>query len=170
MGCPLMPAGRPGISARGDTVSSGGGEWIGLEVAKGRYRILGRIGQGSMGHVYLAHDHHLDTDVVLKFPVAKDEATAGPEFLDRFAREIRSLVRLSHPHVVRVIDAGDVAGRPFVVMQFLAGGSLKDRMASGPGGETRPMPPQSLKGWLLEIGKALDFLHEQKHIHRDVKP
>jgi serine/threonine-protein kinase len=146
-----------------------GGEWIGREVAQGRYRILGRIGQGSMGQVYLAHDHHLETDVVLKFPVAKDEA-AGPEFLDRFAREIRALVRLSHPHVVRVIDAGDVQGRPFVVMQFLAGGSLKDRMVSGPGGETLPLPPHSLQGWLLEIGKALDFLHEQQHIHRDVKP
>src|SRR5262245_10718654 len=102
-----MGPGRPAIEARGDTVATDGGEWIGREVAKGRYRILGRIGQGSMGQVYLAHDGHLETDVVLKFPVAKDEAAAGPEFLDRFAREIRSLVRLSHPHVVRVIDAGD---------------------------------------------------------------
>jgi hypothetical protein len=156
-----MPAGRPGNDARGDIVAIDSGEWIGLEVAEGRYHILARIGQGSMGRVYLAHDRHLDTDVVLKFPVAKDEAAAGPEFLDRFAREIRSLVRLSHPHVVRVIDAGDVEGRPFVVMQFLGGGSLKDRMVSGPGGGIQPMPPQSLKGWLLEIGKALDLtVHE----------
>ena len=55
-------------------------------------------------------------------------------------------------------------------MQFLAGGSLKDRMMSGPAGEFRPMPPRLLGGWLLEIAKALDFVHAQKHIHRDVKP
>ena len=102
-------------------------DWIGLEIAEGRYKILGRIGQGSMGRVYLASDHHLETDVVLKFPVAADKAAAGPEFLDRFAREIRSLVQLSHPHVVKVFDVGALEGHPFIVMEFLAGGSLKDR-------------------------------------------
>ncbi len=151
-------------------MASDGGEWVGMEVAEARYKILGRIGQGNMGSVYLAYDRHLETDVVLKFPGARDEAAAGPEFLDRFAREIRSLVQLSHPHIVKVIDAGDLAGHPYVVMQFLAGGSLKDRMMSGPAGEFRPMPPRLLGGWLLEIAKALDFVNAQKHIHRDVKP
>jgi serine/threonine-protein kinase len=55
-------------------------------------------------------------------------------------------------------------------MQFLAGGSLKDRQASGPGGEIRPMPVESLAHWLPDIARALDFVHTQKHIHRDVKP
>jgi serine/threonine-protein kinase len=123
-----------------------------------------------MGHVYLARDVRLDTDVVLKFPVAGERTTAGPEFLKRFSREIRALIQLSHPHVVRVFDVGDVDGNPFVVMQFLAGGSLKDRVGSGPAGEPRPMPPYTLHEWLLEIAKALDFIHDQKHIHRDVKP
>ncbi len=151
-------------------MATDGGDWIGLEIAEGRYKVLGRIGQGSMGSVYLAYDRNLETDVVLKFPGGRDETAAGPEFLDRFAREIRSLVRLSHPHIVKVIDAGDLDGHPFVVMQFLAGGSLKDRMMSGPSGEFRPMPPGTLNGWLLEIAKALDFVHSQHHIHRDVKP
>jgi serine/threonine-protein kinase len=146
------------------------GDWIGKEIAEGRYKILGQIGQGNMGIVYLAHDRHLETDVVLKFPGARNESAVGPEFLDRFAREIRSLVRLSHPHIVKVIDAGELEGHPFVVMQFLAGGSLKDRMLSGAAGEFRPMPPSSLRGWVLEIAKALDFVHAQRHIHRDVKP
>ncbi len=145
-------------------------DWIGKEVAAGRYKILGRIGQGSMGRVYLAYDHHLETDVVLKFPVAADKAAAGPEFLDRFAREIRSLVQLSHPHVVKVFDVGDLEGHPFVVMEFLAGGSLKDRLNSGARCEPTAMPAGSLSDWLLEIAKALDFVHAQKHIHRDVKP
>jgi serine/threonine-protein kinase len=151
-------------------VASDVGDMIGRVIAEGRYKVLGRIGQGSMGSVYLAYDRHLETDVVLKFPGGRDETAAGPEFLDRFAREVRSLVRLSHPHIVKVIDAGELDGHPFVVMQFLAGGSLKDRMTSGPSGEFRPMPPSTLDGWVLEIAKALDFVHAQHHIHRDVKP
>ena len=151
-------------------MSPDGEDWIGLEIAGGRYKILGRVGQGSMGQVYLAHDRQLQTDVVLKFPFADDKASSGPDWLDRFAREIRSLVQLSHPHIVKVFDVGEFEGRPFVAMQFLAGGSLKDRIALGAGGERRPMPAQSLGDWLLEIAKALDFIHAQKHIHRDVKP
>jgi serine/threonine-protein kinase len=123
-----------------------------------------------MGQVYLAHDGRLETDVVLKFPGAGEKTSSGPEFLDRFSREIRSLIQFSHPHIVKVFDVGEAGGHPFVVMQFLAGGSLKDRITSGPHGELRPMPPRSLHDWLLEIAKALDFIHAQKHIHRDVKP
>ncbi len=145
-------------------------EWIGLEIAEGRYKILGRIGRGSMGHIYCAFDRHLQTDVVLKFPVAHELTAEDHEFHERFGREIRSLVTLSHPHIVKVIDVGEFRGFPFVVMQYLAGGSLKDRMASGPAGEAMPMPMPSLRDWLLEIAKALDFIHSQHHIHRDVKP
>ncbi len=145
-------------------------EWIGIEIADGRYQILGRIGQGSMGRVYLASDRRLETDVVVKFPVAAEQGSVTPELVERFAREIRSLIRLTHPHIVKVLDAGDLEGQPFVVMEFLAGGSLKDRASSGPRGELEPMPLQSLSGWLLEIAKALDFVHAQAHIHRDVKP
>jgi serine/threonine-protein kinase len=153
-----------------DIVSSQSDDRVGQEVGNGRYKILGRIGKGSMGQVYLAHDARLETDVVLKFPAAAEKGSSGKEFLDRFAREIRSLIQLSHPHIVKVFDVGEVDGQPFVVMQCLAGGSLKDRIASGPHGELRPMPPRSLHDWLLEIAKALDFVHAQKHIHRDVKP
>jgi serine/threonine-protein kinase len=144
-------------------------DWIGQEVADGRYKILGRIGQGSMGHIYCAHDRHLETDVVLKFPIADEQASLDQGFLDRFGREVRSLVTLSHPHIVKIIDVGEFRGLPYVVMQYLAGGSLKDRM-TGPGGELRPLPPSSLRDWLLDIARALDFVHSQGHIHRDVKP
>jgi serine/threonine-protein kinase len=143
---------------------------IGLEIAEGRYRILGRIGQGSMGHIYCAFDRHLQTDVVLKFPVLQGQAAEADDFRERFGREIRSLVTLTHPHIVKIIDVGEFQGSPFVVMQYLAGGTLKDRMASGPAGEIEPMPLPSLRDWLLDIAKALDFIHSQQHIHRDVKP
>jgi serine/threonine-protein kinase len=134
-------------------------EWIGLEIAAGRYKILGRVGQGSMGHIYCAYDRNLETDVVLKVPVSQDLQPDNQGFLDRFNREVRSLVALSHPHIVKIIDVGEFSGLPFVVMQYLTGGSLKDRMTAGPQGETRPMELSTLRDWLLDIAKALDFIH-----------
>ncbi len=145
-------------------------EWIGQEIAEGRYKILGRIGQGSMGHIYCAFDRHLDTDVVLKFPISGEQGTENRAFLDRFGAEIRSLVTLSHPHIVKIIDVGEFRGLPFVVMQYLAGGSLKDRITKGSRGEFEPMPLNSLGDWLPDIARALDFIHSQHHVHRDVKP
>jgi serine/threonine protein kinase len=145
-------------------------EWIGLDIAGGRYKILGRIGEGAMGQIYRAYDHHLETDVVLKFPVAAEDAPEGMAFMERFAREIHSLVRLSHPHIVKVIDVGELEGNPYVVMQYLSGGTLRTRMDSGPDGEACPMSPLSLGDWLLDVAKALDFIHSENHIHRDVKP
>ena len=80
-------------------VKTSNSEWVGQEIAEGRYKILGRIGQGSMGHIYCAFDRHLDTDVVLKFPVSSEQGTDNRAFLDRFGTEIRSLVALeSSPH------------------------------------------------------------------------
>jgi serine/threonine protein kinase len=145
-------------------------EWLGLEIGGGRYRIIERVGQGSMGRVYLAADCRLETDVVVKFPLVGDNAPAGGEQLDRFEREIRSLIKLSHPHIVKVLDAGDYHGYAFVVMEYLSGGSLKARIDEARGGQHGSVAPQSLRGWLLEIAKALDFVHAQNHIHRDVKP
>src|SRR5262249_42700828 len=104
-----------------------------------------------MGHIYCAIDRHLQTDVVLKFPVVHGLAEEDQAFRDRFGREIRSLVALSHPHIVKIIDVGEFRGCPFVVMQYLAGGSLKDRMTTGPGGKIEAMPLPSLRDWLLEI-------------------
>ena len=153
-----------------DMVRSKLSEWIGMEIAAGRYKVLGKIGQGSMGRVYCAYDRHLETDVVLKVPVFQEPVTEDEGFLERFSREVRSLVILSHPHIVKIIDVGEFEGRPFVVMQYLSGGSLRDRMITGPRGELRAMPLESLRDWLSEIAKALDFIHSQNHIHRDVKP
>ena len=102
--------------------------WVGMEIGEGRYVILGRVGEGNMGQVYRARDRNLATEVVIKFPIPPDGVARGKEFFDRFDREIRSLVDLSHPHVVKVIDVGSHEGQPYVVMQYLSGGSLKDRM------------------------------------------
>ena len=146
-------------------------EWIGLEIAEGRYRIVGRIGQGSMGRVYLASDRRLETDVVVKFPIANDKASAGAEFLGRFEREIRSLIRLSHPHIVKVLDAGDLHGHPFVVMEFLCRRQPQRPDLQRTGRRARAHAAANRFGaGCSEIAKAIDFLHAQNHIHRDVKP
>jgi serine/threonine-protein kinase len=143
---------------------------VGSELAEGRYRISSRIGEGSMGQVYRAFDRNLDTEVVIKFPVAPEGTVDPSGFLDRFARESRAMIRLSHPHVVKVIDVGEDFGLPYAVMAFLEGGSLKDRLEPLEDGEPRPTPMETLHGWLMDIAKALDFIHAQGHIHRDVKP
>ena len=61
-------------------------------------------------------------------------------------------------------------GHPYVVMQYLPGGSLRDRMVAGPGGPPGPMPIPSLWDWLMDVAQALDFIHSQNYLHRDVKP
>jgi hypothetical protein len=137
----------------------------GHEIAGGRYRIVETIGEGSMGRVFRAYDCRLETDVVLKFPLPPGAALSNSALLERFAREVRSLVTLSHPHIVRIIDAGELDGRPYVVLQYLARGSLSDRMAR----DGRMLPLATLRAWLAEVARALDFIHGQGFIHRDVK-
>ncbi len=145
-------------------------DMLGQEVSEGRYRILAKLGEGSMGQVYLAFDNHLQTDVVIKFPARGETIRDENHLLQRFEREIRSLVKLSHPHIVKIIDVGRLGGSPFVVLQYLSGGTLMDRLESGPRGEPRPLPDSTLHDWLPDVSKALDFIHFQGHIHRDVKP
>ena len=142
--------------------------WIGYELASGRYRVDAELGEGGMGVVYRAWDKNLGTDVVIKVPHASMLQDA--EFAARFGREISSLVKLSHPHIVKISDVGEADGLPFAVMQFLPGGSLEDRQRSEPDGEIQPLPPDSLDTWLVSVAAALDFVHQQGYIHRDVKP
>jgi serine/threonine protein kinase len=142
--------------------------WTGLELCGGRYQVDKLLGEGGMGFVYRARDRNLDTDVVIKVP--RRGMLDDPEFAHRFAREIRSLVQLVHPHIVKISDAGEFDGLPFAVMQYLPGGSLEDRREIGPDGRALPMRPATLSRWLPFIAKALDFVHSRDIVHRDVKP
>src|SRR5262245_47994002 len=99
-------------------------DWVGQLVDR-RYQVSKKLGEGGMGFVYAATDNRLSAKVVLKVP--RTEMLADPEFRQRFTDEVRALVNLSHPHIVKVTDFGTHNGTPFAVMQFLPGGSLDDR-------------------------------------------
>src|SRR3954471_9052243 len=101
------------------------GAWVGQTLDNNRYKVADKLGEGGMGFVYRARDRRLDCDVVLKVP--RQAMLDDPEVAARFAREIRSLVRLSHPHIVKVTDVGEHRGAPFAVLQYLPGGSLRER-------------------------------------------
>ena len=128
-------------------------EWEGLALANGRYVITAKLGEGGMGSVFRAMDRNIEADVVIKIP--HRAMMDDPEFAARFTREIRSLVRLSHPHIVKVSDVGATGdGVPFAVMQFLSGGSLEDRRPVGPTGKLLPCDPKIVPRWLTAVAGA----------------
>ena len=130
----------------------------------GRYHILEQLGEGGTAIVYKAFDTQLERNVALK--VIRTEKLAGEtggRMLKRFEREARALARLDHPNIVRVIDYGDHDGQPFLVMDYIPSGTLKQKLG-------RPMPWQEAARLLAPIAAALAFAHERNVIHRDVKP
>jgi eukaryotic-like serine/threonine-protein kinase len=130
----------------------------------GRYQILELLGLGGMATVYKAYDTRLEREVAIK--VIRREAFPPDEMellLKRFEREAKSLGRLSHPNIVGVIDYGEYEGLPYLVMVYLSGGTLKDRLG-------KPLPWRGAIQMLLPIAHALEYVHSQNIINRDVKP
>jgi len=130
----------------------------------GRYQILELLGEGGMATVYKAYDTRLEREVAIK--VIRRAAFPPDEMdmiLKRFEREAKSLGRLSHPNIVGVIDYGEHEGSPYLVMVYLSGGTLKDRLGT-------PMPWQEAIKLLLPISYALEYVHDRNIINRDVKP
>ena len=142
-------------------------DWVGLELAGGRYRVLAKLGEGGMGFVYKAIDLNLDTEVVIKVP--RREMMESAEFVQRFTQEVRSLVKLVHPNIVKITDVGQCDGVPFAVLQYLSGGSLEDRLNTPQHGR-QPMHAHTVPSWLNGVANALDVIHAQRYVHRDVKP
>ncbi len=130
----------------------------------GRYRLLKGIGQGGMAQVYLAEDERLERQVAIKIlPMAL--AKEG-NFLARFEREARSAARLQHPNILPVHDYGQQDGITYLIMPFVSGGTLAQRIAQARG----PLPLNKVVLWTGEMASALQFAHSQGIIHRDVKP
>ena len=121
------------------------------------------IGRGGMGQIYLAEDRELGRKVAIK--VLDDRFAGNEQLRERFKREALAAARLSgHPHVVTIFDVGESQGRPFIVMEYLAGGTLADRTRQ------RPVEPAEALLWLGQAAEALDAAHELGIVHRDVKP
>jgi serine/threonine protein kinase len=130
----------------------------------GRYQILEQLGEGGMATVYKAHDSILDRFVAIKV-IRTDQFAPSmlEEILKRFEREAKSLAKLSHPNIVHVHDYGNYEGAPYLVMEYLPSGALKERFGN-------PLNPQEALRILLPIAQALAYAHEHNIIHRDIKP
>jgi eukaryotic-like serine/threonine-protein kinase len=128
-----------------------------------RYRIEAVIGSGGMSTVYKAFDETLERDVALKIMHAA--GMRDPGSLERFRREARTVAKLSHPHVVMVIDAGEDEGHPYIVFEHVRGETRKDRIR-----RDGAMPVSEAVAYAIEIGRALQAAHERGLVHRDVKP
>ncbi|HUQ81466.1 MAG TPA: serine/threonine-protein kinase, partial [Gemmatimonadaceae bacterium] len=128
----------------------------------GRYRVEREIGRGGMATVYLAHDLRHDRAVAVKVLDPDVSAALGAE---RFVREIKLLARLQHPHILSLYDSGEAGGVLYYVMPFIAGDSLRARLA-----RERTLPLDDALRLTTEIAGALDYAHRQAVVHRDVKP
>ncbi len=95
----------------------------------GPYEVVSALGAGGMGEVYRARDTRLDRTVAIK--VLPEKLAADPQFRERFDREARAISQLDHPHICALYDVGDQAGTAYLVMQYLEGETLADRLAKG---------------------------------------
>ena len=128
----------------------------------GRYQLEEVVGQGGMAVVYRAVDSVLGRTVAVK--VIRPAFTEDAHFLGRFLQEARLVASLDHPNVLPVYDFGEHGGSPYLVIPYLPGGSLADRIAG------RPQPLPRVAAWLVQLGNALDAAHARGVLHRDLKP
>lgn len=138
-------------------MSESGGEKI-----LGSYRLEEQIGKGGMGVVWRARHTRLGSERAVK--VLPAHLAAEEDFLKRFEREASSVAKLDHPNILAVYEYGEAGGAPYLVMPYIKGGTLKERMAKG------PVPRDEALSYLAQTAEALDYAHEQGLVHRDVKP
>jgi eukaryotic-like serine/threonine-protein kinase len=128
----------------------------------GPYEILARIGAGGMGEVYKARDARLDRIVAIK--ILPDHLADRVDLRERFDREARTIAGLNHPHICTLYDIGRQDGVEYLVMEYLEGETLAQRLAKG------PLPLERVLQYAIEIADALDKAHHKGVTHRDLKP
>ncbi len=128
----------------------------------GQYHILDKLGEGGMGAVYKAEQPAIKRVVVVK--VLSASVADNRDMLERFKRELDIIARLEHPHILPVYDFGEFEGSPYIVMRFMGGGSLLDRL------QQRNLSRDELLKCFDQIAEALAYAHERTIIHRDLKP
>jgi serine/threonine protein kinase len=127
----------------------------------GNYRLIHLLGEGGFAEVYLAEHLHLGTQAAIKVLHTKLES----DDLDKFRTEARTIARLLHPNIVRVLDFGIENKTPFLVMDYANNGSLRKLYPRG----TR-LPPGAIVDYVKQVANALQYAHDEKVIHRDIKP
>lgn len=128
----------------------------------GHCEILSPLGAGGMGEVYRARDTRLDRTVAIK--VLADHLADRAELRKRFEREARAIASLNHPHICVLYDVGHQGGIYYLVMEYLEGETLAERLTKG------PLPIEQALRYSVEIADALDKAHRSGITHRDLKP
>src|SRR3954471_62012 len=131
-------------------------------VRLGPYEIVAAIGAGGMGEVYRARDTRLDRIVAIK--VLPSQFAADPELRARFDREARSVSSLNHPHICALYDVGSESDSHFLVLEFLEGDTLAERIGRA------PVPVDEALSIAMQVCDALDRAHRAGIVHRDLKP
>jgi len=128
----------------------------------GPYEIQSPLGAGGMGEVYRARDTRLDRTVAVK--ILPSHLSSNPEAKQRFDREARTISSLSHPNVCHLYDVGSQDGTSYLVMEYLEGETLADRLSKG------PLPLEQVLKYGIEICEGLETAHKNGVVHRDLKP
>src|SRR5215813_10446398 len=128
----------------------------------GPYEILAQAGSGGMGEVYRARDTRLERTVAIK--VLPAHLSATDEGRQRFEREAKTISQLTHPHICALFDVGREGDTEYLVMEFLEGETLSQRLTGG------PLPMEQTLRYGIQIAEALERAHRQGIVHRDLKP
>jgi serine/threonine protein kinase len=159
IGLKIITSSHSSSAPRGDDSSMD--DLIGTTID--RYLVEKKLGEGGMGTVYLARELSLHSrPVVIK--ILSEASLQSPYLRQKFEQEIEALARLNHPNVVSVLGDGELSGKPYIVMQYVSGLTLRSQIPN------EGMNLQRAASILKQIGAALDYVHEQGIFHRDLKP
>src|SRR5439155_7527301 len=127
----------------------------------GNYQLLRVLGRGAFAEVYLGEHQYLERLAAIKVLHVQIE----PKTQEQFRREARTIAHLQHPHILQVLEFGIDDQTPYLVMEYTPGGTLRSQYPKG----TR-LPLEQIVTYVRQIASALDYAHQQRVIHRDVKP